>query len=254
MKFKTLRQTSDKIQKRYGSSGRRTVHITGVSSTLNLLLGLGKVISGVLALSVFACMNGGYTLGMALARYCALIPEIRKSTETGRSFRYYQMAALIMIAASLLYVGYSLWSIWHPRIVVYDKILAITIAAITFTEIGLNLWGVFRYRKAATPLLHVLKTISLATSLISLVLTQAAILSFADETQNPSVNGILGTLMGVIAALLGCYLSVRMRRLKKQEEPVMKIKQDSESNIPESCFCYPCNPSAWRSMFSTTIS
>ena len=48
MKFKILRQTSDKIQKRYGSSGRRTVHITGVSSTLNLLLGLGKVISGVL--------------------------------------------------------------------------------------------------------------------------------------------------------------------------------------------------------------
>ena len=85
----------------------------------------------------------------------------------------------------------------------YGKIIAITIAAITFTEIGMNLRGVLKYRKAKLPVLHSIKTISLGTSLISLVLTQAAILAFADDMQNPSANGMLGSLMGVVAAQLG---------------------------------------------------
>ena len=85
----------------------------------------------------------------------------------------------------------------------YGKIIAITIATITFTEIGMNLRGVLKYRKAKWPVLHSIKTISLGTSLISLVLTQAAILAFADDMQNPSANGMLGSLMGGVAAQLG---------------------------------------------------
>ena len=77
----------------------------------------------------------------------------------------------------------------------YGKIIAITIATITFTEIGMNLRGVLKYRKAKLPVLHSIKTISLGTSLISLVLTQAAILAFADDMQNPSANGMLGSLL-----------------------------------------------------------
>jgi len=46
------------------------------------------------------------------------------------------------------------------------------------------------------------------------VLTQAAILSFADEMQDPSVNGYLGTIMGITAALLGCFM---LYRIQKQE-------------------------------------
>lgn len=218
-----LRNSSEKIRVRYGASDSRTLHITGAAGAFSILLGLGKIVSGILALSVFACMNGGYTLGMALARYCALYGAV-KTTEQNEQYKYYRISGSIMIAASVLYVCYSLWTIRNPKTVYYGDIIAITIAAITFTEIGLNVRGVIKYRKAKTPLLHALKIISLGTSLISLVLTQAAILAFADDTQNPSVNGLLGAITGTIAALLGFYM---LRRMKKLEQKSTKKRRET---------------------------
>ena len=115
-----------------------------------------------------------------------------------------------------MYVAYSLWTIRHPKTVNYGKITAITIATITFTEIGVNVWGVIKYRKYHSPLFHALKIISLGASLISLVLTQSAILAFADEAQDPSVNGFLGTVTGICAALLGVYMIRRINRIEAE--------------------------------------
>ena len=67
-----------------------------------MLLGLGKIISGALSLSVFACMNGCYTLGMTAARYCALAGTVR-SKERKNQYFYYRLAGAVMVAASLLY-------------------------------------------------------------------------------------------------------------------------------------------------------
>lgn len=214
-----LSEASGTIHKEHNSSDSRSLHITGATGTFSILLGLGKIISGFLSLSIFACMNGCYTLGMALARYCALAGLVQKDKDDKRNaYFYYRLSGIVMVIASLLYVAYSLWTIWHPKTVYYGKIIAITIATITFTEIGMNLRGVLKYRKAKLPVLHCIKTISLGTSLISLVLTQAAILAFADDVQNPSANGILGSLMGGAAALLGWYMIWRIGKMKKKEK------------------------------------
>ena len=74
------------------------------------------------------------------------------------------------------------------------------------------------FRKSHVPLLHAIKTINLATSLISLVLTQSAILSFADENQNPSTNGIMGALAGSCALLLGIYMLLRAKRITNPKD------------------------------------
>lgn len=212
----SIRNVSNSIRNEHDEPESRSLHITGATGTFSVLLGLGKIISGILSLSVFACMNGCYTLGMALARYCALAGVVRADKKRGQYY-YYRLSGQIMVAASLLYVAYSLWTIWHPKEVDYGKIIAISIATITFTEIGMNLRGMLTYRKAKLPLIHAIKTISLGTSLISLVLTQAAILAFADDKQNPSVNGLLGAIMGVAAALLGWYMIWRVGRMKAKE-------------------------------------
>ena len=211
----TLSKISGTIRQEHNRSDSRSLHITGATGIFSILLGLGKIISGIVSLSVFACMNGCYTLGMALARYCALVGLLQKDKDAKRnSYFYYRLSGIVMVAASLLYVAYSLWTIWHPKTVYYGEIIAITIATIAFAEIGMNLRGVLKYRKAKLPVLHCLKTISLGTSLISLVLTQAAILAFADDVQNPSVNGLLGSIMGGVAALLGIYMIWRISKME----------------------------------------
>lgn len=54
---------SQRIRENYNASDSRSLHITGAAGAFCMLLGLGKIISGALSLSVFACMNGCYTLG-----------------------------------------------------------------------------------------------------------------------------------------------------------------------------------------------
>lgn len=217
LRIKDIKNASKMIRQNQSKADSRSIHIMGATGSFSIILGVGKIISGILSLSVFACMNGFYTLGMALARYVALAGFLQ-TEEKKKSWFYYKLSGGIMIVASLLYIAYSLWTIWHPKTVYYGEVIAITIAAITFTEVGLNLYGVLKNRKAVTPIIHSLKTISLATSLISMVLTQSAILAFADDVQNPSVNGLLGSIMGGVAALLGVYLIWRINRIERRDE------------------------------------
>lgn len=62
--------------------------------------------------------------------------SIRKIT--AQKYKLYYLSAIIMTIASILYVFYSTWSIWHPHIVYFTKNVAIAIATITFIEIGWN--------------------------------------------------------------------------------------------------------------------
>ena len=126
---------------------------------------------------------------------------------------------MILIAASLLYICYSVWSFFHPKEVSYHMYVALAIATFTFAEIGVNLYGMIANRKNRTPLLHAIKTINLAAALISLVLTQSALLSFAgDGRHDPAVNGLMGLLSGTCAVLLGIFMLWRIGRLERKEQ------------------------------------
>ena len=205
----------NRIKETYVAREQRYLHITGATGMTSILLGLGKVGFGLVSLSLFISVNGCYTLGMAAARYCALMGTVH-AKEKHTEYFYDRAAGQIMVVASLLYILYSVWLIFYPVETKYGEITAITIATITFTEIGLNMRGFLKHRKSAYPLLHALKTIGLGTSLISLVLTQSAILSFTMEMQYPVVNGFFGTIMGGCAALLGLYMIWRIGKIEKQ--------------------------------------
>ena len=209
-----LRTSRERLSKSYSVSINRTLHLAGVSGAGDILLGLGKILSGAVSLSIFVCVNGGYTLGMVVARYCALVGFLR-AKNVKEQCRYYRWPGTILIIASLLYVSYSGWAYFYPKYTAYPKSIALAIATVTFVEIGLNIHGVLINRKNKTPLLHAIKTINLAASLISLVLTQSALLSIAQgEYHNPSVNALLGVLMGICAALLGVFMLWRVGRIE----------------------------------------
>lgn len=56
-----LKASSSEIQAQYSTAASRTLHLAGISGVGNIFLGLGKIVSGALSLSVFACVNGFFT-------------------------------------------------------------------------------------------------------------------------------------------------------------------------------------------------
>lgn len=195
------------------------LQITGAFCAANFLLGTGKLVMGLYAGSVFTCVNAGYTYAMVAAKQCALHGF---AAPAEKHPRYYRGSAVILILASVLYAVYAARLLRHPEEPHYHMYVAIGIAAFTFTEIGLNLWGALRERNRSI-LRHALKMISLASSVIGLVLTQTAILSFTQEgsgAELSKVNGLMGLLMGAAAALMGCWMLRWISKKQRQEERV----------------------------------
>lgn len=200
---------------------QRSVQITGAACIGNVLVGFGKLAMGVISLSFFTCVSAFYTFGIVIAKVCAL-KGLTNENNNGKQYSYYRLSGMILIIASVLYVIYSTRLLFYPADNYFDKYAGIGIAAFAFTELGLNIRGVIRERHDHTLLFHAIKMINLASSLICLVLTQTAILSFTHELTpdyDPSVsNGLMGILMGTAAALIGLIMLRRVRKIKREQE------------------------------------
>lgn len=209
---------------RAGKKKGRSLHITGASCLGNILVGTGKLIMGIISLSFFTCVSAFYTFGMVAAKVVALA-GILKEENSRAQYRYYKVSGLILIGSSVAYILYSVWIQFHPPTSVYHMYIALGIATVTFTEITLNIRGVVIEFKNKSPLFHALKMINLASSLISLVLVQNAILSFvhvqqevADERLAQMASGLTGIFMGSIAAVLGIFMLIRINIMQKRSE------------------------------------
>ena len=89
----------------------------------------------------------------------------------------------------------------------YGMYVAILIAAVTFSDIALAIWRIVRAARNHDNESKTLSLISLATALISLTLTQTAILSFVlPERDMSTYNGICGMIFGMIAAGIGIII------------------------------------------------
>lgn len=216
--FHIITHINSIIDKRIDPKSSRSLKITCAGCIGNTLIGAGKLIMGLVSLSFFTCVSAFYTFGMVFAKCCALA-GIFKETDKKQQYRYYILSGIVLIIASLLYIGYSIRLFFHPITSSYHMYVGIGIAAFTFTELTINIRGVFIERHNHTPLIHAIKMINLASSLICLVLTQTALLSFADTNNtdiHSNANGLMGIIMGSIATILGIVMIFRIKQIQKK--------------------------------------
>lgn len=227
--LQTIRQANPSLTERFSPNINRSLKVTGASLTANLFVGLGKLSMGILSMSFFTCVNAFYTFGMVIAKYFALAGMVNAKSMK-EQYWYYIRSGVVLTGSSLLYIAYSVRLFFHPATSDYHMYAALAIATFTFAELIINVRGVVVERHNHTPLVHAIKMINLASSLICLVLTQTAILSFADTQVHlhPAANGFIGILMGSCAALLGVTMIVRIRRIqsgKNYRDAYRKVKK-----------------------------
>jgi len=213
-----LKQPNASIGRSVDKRRRRTIRITGASCMGNAFVGLGKLLIGIASPSLFTCVSACYTFGMVIAKGFAVAGMFTEKDETVQR-KYCRLSGVILIVASACYILYSLRLFIFPEHTVFHEYVAIGIAAITFAEIGLNISGVLRERKNHSLPGQSVKMINLAASLISLVLTQTALLSFASDQvdAHPTANGFMGILMGTAATIIGMLLVVKTKRQSESD-------------------------------------
>ena len=197
----------------------RDIHPTTlvkISILSNLCLAAGKALVGIATFSLFFCVNALYNVGIAYAKYC-ILDGMGQGKDRDAQVEGGRKAGCILLVASILYMLYSVRMFISPPTTHYPMVLAIAIAAFTFTEIAWNLRGVCSKKVEKVPLGKAAKLVNLASSIICLMLTQRAILSFASPEENLShVNGLTGLFFGGIAVLLGLTIMLRTENLIQQ--------------------------------------
>lgn len=88
--FITLKKLSEKY----------SVKIIGVVCVGNFLIGCGKLLMGIISLSIFTCVNAFYTYGMVAAKVCAIM-GLKK--EQKKQYVYYCMTSIILIGVFMLF-------------------------------------------------------------------------------------------------------------------------------------------------------
>lgn len=216
--LKRIERADSRMQKIIGEKKQKSLRLTWAACGANFALGTGKLVLGILSFSPFTCVSAFYTYSMMLAKLCALFGLDK--TER-RQWTHYRVSALILMAASALFSVYSASLIFSPKVSHYHPYIAMGIATFTFTEIALNTRGMLRERKSKSPLLYAVKMESLASSLICLVLTQKALLSFTYQEElekTAQASGFFGLLMGVVAMLMSFLMLYREKTWKTREE------------------------------------
>lgn len=183
------------------ASDGRALATSAATGVANAVAGVAKVLLGAVAFSPFACVNGFYTLALVASRACLLRGGMAR--RGSREARLCLWAAWLLLASSLLYIAYSGWAFHYPSDVSVHKYVALGIATVTFVEIGMNVYGVVKTRRADDLPVRVLRAVNLAASLVSLVLTQSVLMSISTGGDHSQAwSGACGVFMGAIAVAI----------------------------------------------------
>jgi dihydroxyacetone kinase DhaKLM complex PTS-EIIA-like component DhaM len=89
----------------------------------------------------------------------------------------------------------------------YNLYIGITIATVTFYDIGYSIYAIRKNIKNNNEKNTLLMLVNLATALISLELTQSALLSFTQaNVDNSLYNGIIGIVVGFCSLIIGMII------------------------------------------------
>ena len=197
-----------------------------------------KIIFGIFVQSYFFIVSGLYSICIGFAKMSffngkkigeKLDPNSREYREN--EYRHLARMAFFILMGSIIYVIYMARLFFISSAYNYGEIPAITIAAVSFTEMTLS---IIHLRKAKGALFTGLRSVNLTSAFTAIVLTQVAILSFVDEADYSFYNALSGTIFGglciVVAIIMfGYYFSYK----KKASKIEMSTKKEGSTNDKE---------------------
>ena len=93
----------------------------------------------------------------------------------------------------------------------YGPIISVLIAAVAFTELGIALYGCFKVAGKGYFLKNV-KLINFSSALTAIVLTEVALMTFAETNMNLElISGLFGVIVGIIIFLIAVYVLIQAK-------------------------------------------
>lgn len=179
---------------------KRLIFFTGSSILWNVIVALYKISLVITSHSILILLYAFYNISLVIT-HTSFIRRLKSESE-----KYY-IVGWIVIASSISYMIYSARILFGDSSNTYYNLYsAIGIAAVTFFDLVMSIIGIRNARKNMNIEEETSKLINLATSLISVSVTQSAVLSFMQHEKISLYMGIGGIIFGTLAMIVGIYM------------------------------------------------
>lgn len=192
---------------------------------------LMKFVLAILEHSYFIAVHGLYAAAVAAAKWFSLRGTRVSEGNREKKLKYYFGIALVLTAATVFYLVYSVRHFFIVETFDYGRIVGIGVAAVSFAELFVAAVGLRRSKKKDDLLRSGLKCVNLSSAFTAIAFTQTAILSFTSPEQNYSAANALGGIMFGSLSLILCFLML-IQCLRKKK---ILIKE-AQANAPKSEF------------------
>lgn len=217
------------IVKRYFAlthSDRKWLH-TAVSVLFTAFVVIGKFVLAVFG-GVFFFVSGVLSLFMLLAKYFCLRGN-RAGDENIETYNH--IIGIFVLLAGIqyaIYMGRLLYS--NADTVKYSMEMGIAIATVSFAELIAAIVSHIRTHGDNAFLKHI-KKINLCSALTAMVLTEAAIMSFAHAGDNRFTDAVFGLCVGAVISVIGVYIifSDRISLCGHEKNRYVRVKSGNDS-------------------------
>lgn len=178
----------------------KTIILKKITITINLIVGIFKIILAILSQSLLLFIYSFYNVSISVAKKTSIREKEKYAYEN------FYFCGIIVLVASISYILYSDYIYLNGSDVKYHEHIAIGIATLAFYNITMAIIGVIQAKKRKDIRSQTIKLTNLASSFISMSLTQTALLSFTTKGDMSKYYAIGGIFFGTLSAIIGIYM------------------------------------------------
>lgn len=191
MQIKEFIQSKSEAWKYLTDTQLKAVASLGCSLAVNILYATREIICGIYYRSFWFTTLGCYYILLSVVRFL-LLKETQKENQEG--WKKYRICGVSLLLMNLILSGIVVLAVIDGQGSHYASYLIYAVALYTFCKITVSIKNMVQYRKVHNPILSASKAISFASSVVSMLsLEIAMVLQFGE---NPSFFELMTILTG----------------------------------------------------------
>ena len=190
---------------------------TAVSTVIGGAMAIVKLAMGLWTMSVLFIVSAVYYAMLCVSRFSIVKSHTSTRLITDRVQRLrremsvYHRTGGLLCFIGLSYAAFSLTMYYTGSPHQYGEIVAITVATITFTKIGIAIRGMVISRRTRNPIDASVKFVTFIDAMLSLVVTQDVLLEAEGASHAAQVSGLFGIGLGGVTVVICLFMLLRRR-------------------------------------------
>lgn len=206
----------------------------------NALIGIGKLTLGVYLVSDWFMANGVYYLLLCAAkvqtlqRFAAVQSIEDPKQRYAAEFSVYKRGGLFLCLLGISYLFICLRMYIAKDAVVYKGYIVYLVAAAAFTKLGFAVYGIAVNRRSKGPLMATLRIISFTDAMVSIVMTQFALLTMEGSANALNSSALFGMSCSIFFVLLGIYMLLNKKTSPSPGEDLPNLNAENRPAGPQT--------------------